>query len=73
MSEELKFLSFQKDIEVFDNIIPQEMADSVENGTEMFFLHLLRDIEKFKLTEENNYRVVNDETPLIHCNLSWCL
>ena len=30
MSEELKFLGFQKDIEVFDNIIPQEMADSVE-------------------------------------------
>ena len=26
MSEELKFLGFQKDIEVFDNIIPQEIT-----------------------------------------------
>ena len=63
MSEELKFLGFQKDIEVFDNIIPQEMADSVEKTVtaDVFPWYLLRDIEKFKLTEENNYRVVNDE------------
>ena len=63
MSEELKFLGFTKDILVFDNIIPQEMADSVEKKvtTDVFPWYLLRDIGKSKLNNKDNHRVVNDE------------
>ena len=48
MSKEINFLGFEKDIEVFDDIIPQEMADSVEKTVtaDVFPWYLLRDIEK---------------------------
>jgi hypothetical protein len=63
MNEEVKFLGFKKDIIILDDIIPQEMADKFELTTtkDIFSWYLLRDIQTYKLTEKDNFRVVNDK------------
>lgn len=66
MEKEVKWKGFLKDIVVLDNVIPQEMADKLETTVtgDQFPWYLLRDIQTYKLTDESNHRVVNDENTI---------